>query len=151
MGSEMCIRDRDTQMYLENVIRKMIMLRDKASDCRYSDIMRRARRYTEENYMSEDISLNTVAANVNMSPSYFSSVFSQEAGQTYIEYLTGVRMEKAKELLLNSSMRISDIGYEVGYKDAHYFSYIFKKTQGCSPKEYKKSQDNIMRTHNSLT
>lgn len=127
----------DTKEYLETIVGKMLMLRDKVSDCWYSDIIRKAQRYTEENYMSEEISLNTVAASVNMSPSYFSSVFSQEAGQTYIEYLTSVRMDKAKELLLYSSMRISDIGYEVGYKDAHYFSYIFKKTQGCSPKEYR--------------
>lgn len=127
----------DTKAYMETLISRMIMLRDKVSDCRYSDIIRRAKRYTENHYMSEDISLNTVAAEVNMSPSYFSSVFSQEAGQTYIEYLTSVRMDKAKELLLYSQMRISDIGYEVGYKDAHYFSYIFKKTQGCSPKEYR--------------
>jgi two-component system response regulator YesN len=46
-------------------------------------------------------------------------------------------MEKAKELLMCSDKRTSDIGYEVGYKDSHYFSYIFKKTQGCSPKEFR--------------
>lgn len=128
---------QSTKKCLESTIRKMIMLRDKASNCRYSDILRRAKRYTDENYMSEEISLNTVAACVNMSPSYFSSVFSQESGQTYIEYLTSVRIQKAKELLECSNMRISDISYEVGYKDPHYFSYIFKKTQGCSPKEFR--------------
>lgn len=87
--------------------------------------------------MSENISLNLVASNVNISPSYFSSLFSQEVGSTFVEYLTGVRMEKAKELLMCSDKRTSDIGYEVGYKDSHYFSYIFKKTQGCSPKEFR--------------
>ena len=45
--------------------------------------------------------------------------------------------EKAKEFLMCSSMKTSEIGYEVGYKDPHYFSYIFKKVQGCSPKEYR--------------
>lgn len=126
-----------TRKYLRELIRKMIMLRDKASGGRYADIIERARRYISEHYMSEDISLNTVAATVNMSPSYFSAVFSQEAGQTFVECLTRVRMDKAKELLMCSDMRTSDIGYEVGYKDSHYFSYIFKKTQGCSPKEYR--------------
>ena len=72
-----------------------------------------------------------------MSPSYFSSIFSKEAGKTFVEYLTEVRMEKAREYLMCSSMKTSEIGYEVGYKDPHYFSYIFKKTQGCSPKEYR--------------
>lgn len=46
-------------------------------------------------------------------------------------------MEKAKELLMCSPLKTSEIGYEVGYKDPHYFSYIFKKTQGCSPKDYR--------------
>ena len=87
--------------------------------------------------MSEEVSLNTVSASVNMSPSYFSSVFSKESGKTFVEYLTEVRMEKAKEMLMCSSLKTSEIGYEVGYKDPHYFSYIFKKTQGCSPKEYR--------------
>lgn len=72
-----------------------------------------------------------------MSPSYFSSVFSKEMGKTFIEYLTEVRMEKAKQYLVCSSMKTSEISYEVGYKDPHYFSYIFKKTQGCTPKEYR--------------
>lgn len=126
-----------TREYLESLIRKIIMLRNKISGRRYFDIIERAKQYISEHYMEEEISLNTVAATVNMSPSYFSTVFGQETGQTFVEYLTGVRMDKAKELLMCSNMRASDIGYEVGYKDLHYFSYIFKKNQGCSPKEYR--------------
>ena len=87
--------------------------------------------------MSDDISLNTIAAGVGMSPSYFSSIFSREMGKTFVEYLTEIRMEKAKELLVCSSLKTSEVGYQVGYKDPHYFSYIFKKTLGCSPKEYR--------------
>lgn len=90
-----------------------------------------------EHYMSEEISLNSVADSVGMSPSYFSSVFSKESGKTFVEFLTETRMEKAKELLMCSALKTSEIGYEVGYKDPHYFSYIFKKTQGCSPKDYR--------------
>ena len=67
---------------------------------------------------------------------YF-EVFSREVGKTFVEYLTETRMEKAKELLMCSPLKTSEIGYEVGYKDPHYFSYIFKKTQGCSPKDYR--------------
>ena len=55
----------------------------------------------------------------------------------YGKILLDYSLEKAKELLMCSDKRTSDIGYEVGYKDSHYFSYIFKKTQGCSPKEFR--------------
>lgn len=90
--------------------------------------------------MSEEISLNVVAARVCMSPSYFSTIFSKETGKTFIEYLTEVRMEKAKEYLVCTNRKTSDIAFEIGYKDPHYFSFLFKKTQGCTPKEYRTSR-----------
>ena len=112
-------------------------LRDSHSRKKYSALLEEAKAFIRENYQREDMSLNTVAAQVNISPSYFSAIFSGEMGQTFVEYLTSVRLEKARELLMCSSMRTAEIGYEVGYKDSHYFSYIFKKVVGCSPKEYK--------------
>lgn len=127
----------EIRKYIVKLLMEAIETRDMISGRRYSDIIEAAKEQIEKTYMSDDISLNTVAASVGMSPSYFSSVFSREVGQTFVEYLTGTRMEKAKELLMCSSMKTSEIGYEVGYKDPHYFSYIFKKTQGCSPKEYR--------------
>ena len=127
----------DIKDYIGPLLDHVIELRNTLSGRRYSDIIRTARKRIEQDYMSEDISLNTVAAEVCMSPSYFSSVFSKEMGKTFIEYLTEVRMEKAKQYLVCSSMKTSEISYEVGYKDPHYFSYIFKKTQGCTPKEYR--------------
>ena len=127
----------DIKDYIGTLLDHVIELRNTLRGRRYSDIIRTARKRIEQDYMSEDISLNTVAAEVCMSPSYFSSVFSKEMGKTFIEYLTEVRMEKAKQYLVCSSMKTSEISYEVGYKDPHYFSYIFKKTQGCTPKEYR--------------
>lgn len=112
-------------------------LRDGHSRKKYSVLLEEACAFIRENYQKENMSLNTVAAQVNISPSYFSAIFSGETGQTFVEYLTSVRLEKAKELLMSSNMRTGEIGYEVGYKDSHYFSYIFKKVVGCSPKEYK--------------
>lgn len=135
--SEYLSDEESTKEYVKEMLQKMLVLRDKHSGRRYSDLILTAQRYIEENYMTEEISLNTVSSIVNMSPSYFSSIFSQEVGKTFVEYLTEIRMEKAKELLMCSSMRTSEIGFEIGYKDAHYFSYIFKKTQQCTPKEYR--------------
>lgn len=127
----------DIKDYIGTLLDHAIELRNTVGGRRYSDIIQTAKERIEQDYMSEDISLNSVAAEVCMSPSYFSSVFSKEMGKTFIEYLTEVRMEKAKQYLACSSMKTSEISYEVGYKDPHYFSYIFKKTQGCTPKEYR--------------
>jgi len=76
-------------------------------------------------------------------------VFSQETGQTFVEYLTAVRIEAAKHLLTKGNSRMSDIVFDVGYQDSHYFSYLFKKHVGVSPREYRsrseEGQNNIVR------
>ena len=123
--------------YIRMLLKKIIGVRDTISGRRYSDIIEIAKDQIRKTYMSDEISLNTTAAEVGMSPSYFSSIFSKEMGKTFVEYLTEIRMDRAKELLMCSSMKTSEIGYEVGYKDPHYFSYIFKKTQNCTPKEFR--------------
>lgn len=107
---------------------------------KHRPIIIRAKEYIDENYMSQDISLNSVADHVHTSPNHFSTVFSQEAGETFIEYLTRARINRAKQLLLRGDMRCSDITYEVGYSDPHYFSFIFKKIVGLSPREFKLEQ-----------
>ena len=121
--------------YIRMLLKKIIGVRDTISGRRYSDIIEIAKDQIRKTYMSDEISLNTIAAEVGMSPSYFSSIFSKEMGKTFVEYLTEIRMDRAKELLMCSSMKTSEIGYEVGYKDPHYFSY--KKTQNCTPKEFR--------------
>lgn len=123
--------------YIRHVLVTAIRLRDAVSQKKYAKLLEDAERYIRQNFQNEEISLNTVAASVNISPNHFSTIFSQETGRTFVEYLTFVRMEKAKELLRNTNRKTSDIAYEVGYRDAHYFSYIFKKTQGCTPREYR--------------
>lgn len=123
--------------YIRMLLKKIIGVRDTISGRRYSDIIEIAKDQIRKTYISDEISLNTIAAEVGMSPSYFSSIFSKEMGKTFVEYRTEIRMDRAKELLMCSSMKTSEIGYEVGYKDPHYFSYIFKKTQNCTPKEFR--------------
>lgn len=123
--------------YLKKLLEMTIDLREKVSGNKYDKLLKQAKAYIEENYNQYDISLNTVAASVNLSPNHFSTIFSQELGETFIEYLTRVRMEKAKVLLRTTSKKTTEIAYEVGYKDAHYFSNLFKKTQNCTPREYR--------------
>jgi two-component system response regulator YesN len=129
----------ETKEYLAKLLSEAIVLRDAVSLKKYNVLLEKAKEYIEIHYVDEDISLNAVAASVNVSPSHFSMIFSQEIGQTFIEYLTRIRMEKAMELLRCTDMKTSQVGYEVGYKDSHYFSYLFKKNLGITPKEYRQS------------
>ena len=123
--------------YLQKVFETVIELREKAASKRYSSLLEKAVSYIQENYCNSDISLNSVAASVNLSPNHFSTVFSQEMGQTFVEYLTAQRMGKARELLRGTNRKTAEIAYAVGYKDPHYFSYLFKKTQNCTPREFR--------------
>ena len=96
-----------------------------------------AMKYVDDHYQDSALSLNEVAKEVNISPSYLSAMFSRETKTTFVEYMTSKRMEHAKDMLLNTNEKSQVIAEKVGYKDPHYFSYIFKKTYGCSPKEYR--------------
>ena len=114
--------------------------RDSVSQDRYGSVIRDAKNFIREHFNQGDLSLNQIAAHIGVSPSYFSSIFKQETGQNFVEYLTQVRMERACELLKCTSYRTAEIGEQVGYNDAHYFSAAFKKAMGQSPKDYKASQ-----------
>jgi two-component system response regulator YesN len=127
----------NSKKYIEKIFHQAIALRDEIATKHYNAIINKAKEYIKENYTSEEISLNQVAQSVYISPSHFSALFSQKTGQTFVKYLTDLRMNKAKELLKCTDMRTSDIGYMIGYRDPHYFSYIFKKTQNVTPKQYR--------------
>lgn len=127
--------------YAKKMISQAIEIRDQNSGNKNRSILRTAVDFIDSHYMEEDISLNTVANVANVSSNHFSALFSQNMGQTFIEYLTTLRMNKAKELLRCTGMRSSEIAGEIGYKDAHYFSYLFKKTQGMTPSDYRKARE----------
>lgn len=123
--------------YTYRIIKEVIEYRDGKVESKYSNIIRRAKEYIDKNYYCPDISLNSVAAHVNMSPSHFSTVFSQYTEETFIEYLTKTRINIAMELLKTTQKRSSEVAYEVGYNDPHYFSYLFKKTIGITPRDFR--------------
>ena len=124
--------------YCGKILKKAIALRDENARNQNRSVLKLAVDFIDHNYMDEEISLNKAAHVANVSANHFSALFSQNMGQTFTEYLTDLRMNKAKELLRCTAMRSSEIAGEVGYKDAHYFSYLFKKTQGMTPSEYRK-------------
>lgn len=94
--------------------------------------------YIAENYRSE-ITLEDVSRKVNINPYYFSKRFKEETGVNFIDYLTGVRIKKAKELLEDPKMSIKEVCISSGYSDPNYFSRIFKKIENITPSEYRES------------
>lgn len=123
--------------YMLELLERALVLRDKESDNQGRHVLKKGLKYIEENFSDESFSLNSVAGAIGVSSNYFSSIFSQEMQMTFIEYVTKKRMEKAKKLLSQTQLHSSEIAGEVGYKDPHYFSFVFKKTVGCTPREYR--------------
>jgi two-component system response regulator YesN len=101
-------------------------------------LIAKARSYIDTNYADPDISLGHVAAHVLLSPTYFSVVFSREVGETFIEYLTNVRIRRAMELLRTTSLTSSEIGYQIGYHNPRYFYSVFRKVAGVPPNEFRR-------------
>ncbi len=99
-------------------------------------VISRAKNYIDSHYM-KDISLDDVSREVDISPYYFSKIFKDETGENFIEYVTSIRMDKAKELLTKSDRSMKEICSLVGYSDPNYFSRSFKKNTGYTPTEYK--------------
>lgn len=126
---------------IKNILAKGIKLRDDSTRSRYKSVIGKAVEYINENYSDEFLTLNKVACAANVSANHFSALFSQEMKQTFIEYLTELRMKKAKEMLRCTDKRSGEIALDIGYKDSHYFSFLFKKTQGCTPSEYRKRKE----------
>ncbi len=116
----------------------LIKLVDEARSLRCQDIMKKVLAYIHQNY-NRDLSLEDVAGAVYISPCYLSRIFKQTQGLNFIDYLTSVRLENAKHLLRTTSESIAEIAKKVGYRDPKYFSRVFKKYEGCSPGEYRKS------------
>ncbi|MBR3503610.1 MAG: response regulator [Clostridia bacterium] len=105
-------------------------------------VVARAKLYMSQHYTDSNLMLQDVAHAVGMSESRFSTVFSQESGKTFTEYLTGLRLNRARELLVETDRRSSQIALDAGYNDAHYFSYLFKKNIGMTPGEYRAQNQN---------
>ena len=85
----------------------------------------------------QPISLKSISIEMNVTPNYLSALFKQEKGVTFVDYLTNIRMKRARELLDDSTMKVSDIARVVGYEDPNYFTRVFRRQQGITPSEYR--------------
>jgi two-component system response regulator YesN len=101
----------------------------------------KARRYIESRSSSWDLTLEDVAAHVELNPSYFSTLFKSVTQVNYIDYLTGLRMEKARELLERSRIKIAAVARMVGFQSPGYFGYLFKKHFGATPSRFRSGRE----------
>lgn len=106
-------------------------------------IIQQAKAYIDNRFWDPDLQRNEVAGRFNISPSYFSTVFKQEVGISFREYLSKIRINRAKDLLRTTNIKCSEVAYQSGYNDPHYFSSNFKNKTGLTPQQFREqSQDN---------
>lgn len=94
-------------------------------------------RYLQE-YLEEDLSLSVLSEQFHLNPQYISQLFKNEIGVGFLAYLTNIRMEKAKKLLLSTSYSVAEIAGQVGYGDYRVFTKAFKKAEGITPSQYRR-------------
>ncbi|HHW13033.1 MAG TPA: helix-turn-helix domain-containing protein [Firmicutes bacterium] len=119
-------------LFLTGIVRQL------AADRERNNIVQFAIDYIKENYQS-NINLQTIAEQVNYSPSYLSFLFKQETGKNFVDYLNHYRIEQAKKLLRDTNAKNYEIAYQVGYQDEKYFYQIFKKYTGLTASQYRES------------
>lgn len=145
-GNMQNIYEKVSQMDESSLTAWIVQMSEKISEklkCARNSSARRliveAQNIVKERYMEADISLDEICAVLGVSNSYFSSVLKKEAGKSFISYLTDYRMDIAAEMILNTDEKSYTIAEKVGYLDANYFSYVFKKKFGVSPSKYRAS------------
>ena len=129
---------------MHRMIRRCISWRSEKCRENGNSVVRDAREYINGHYMSSGLSLTSVAEAVGISPAYLSALFKKETGHNLSEYITGIRIEHSKQLLCCTSKLIYEIAFEVGFQDYRYFSQIFKKCTGQTPRQFQNSANICM-------
>ncbi|WP_199619724.1 response regulator transcription factor [Paenibacillus alkalitolerans] len=127
----------EIERWMQDVCRRAVRTVMSVREHFSTDQVAKAQEYVKQNFQDAELSLKTVCKHVSMSTSYFSTLFKSHTGKTFIEYVTQVRMEKAKELLKLTQLKSYEIAYQVGFNDPHYFSLTFKKYTGDTPTEFR--------------
>jgi two-component system, response regulator YesN len=104
----------------------------------HAHVLKLAQEFIAAHY-AQSLTLEHVADQVALSPPYFSRIFKQEMGCTFIEYLTRVRMDEARRLLRTTTLSLAEISYAVGYQNPNYFSEVFKSLEGMTASAYRRS------------
>lgn len=117
----------------------LLQIAESGVDSPASRCAHQAMRYLQKNYSNCDLKLAEVLEHLGVSRSYFSNVFKAQTGQSFVEYLTNLRMEQAKRLLRETGLCTYEIAERIGFVDPHYFSVTFHRRTGMTPREYRES------------
>jgi len=128
----------DIEKKLMDNITKLMYLIKQYNLNNSNNIVQRACEYVLNN-IDDNITLKSIANNLNISKNYLCSIFKQQTGENFLEYATKAKMERAKVLLKRDDYKVYEVSDMLGYKETAYFSKLFKKFIGCTPAEYKKS------------
>ena len=151
MLKEESINDKNTGSMLQLLLKQFFLSCNRYCTFRHNDSglystgaedMLTATHYIADNY-NHPVTLEEVAAIVNLSPSYLSKKFHQTTGKTLREYLNSERLKHAAKELIGTSHSITEIAINSGFSDGNYFKDVFKKTFGCSPREYRKLREKV--------
>ena len=129
----------EMQTGIRNFFEPAFAFRDRQTNSDRANSILQAKKYIAGHFSDPNLSLNEVAAQVGFSPNHFSAVFGAETGENFRDYLTRSRLEHAKKLLANSKLKCSEVGYQCGYNDSHYFSLIFRRAFGMPPQQYREA------------
>lgn len=130
----------EAEIFLSRLLDQFWKWRNESLD-KYTDMLNQVKDYIQKHYHDDQISLQEAAAAVCVSASHLSKVFSQETGQTFIEFLTHTRIRKAMELLKSTNAKSYEVAHLVGYNDAHYFSNLFKRITGLTTTQFRKHNE----------
>lgn len=132
--------ERSIRMWITNFLNWILDYAASKLDVKENDMIVLAKRYMQDNYDNPELTLSDVAAHVGLNEKYFSNRFTKEAGETVSSYLTGIRMQKAKEILKTTNFKVYEIAEMVGYHNVEHFNRVFKKECQVSPTKYRKAE-----------
>ena len=129
----------ELSVWLNCIMHRFIAYSFDFAQVKHSNVVYKVMQYVKANY-NQKISLDDIARHVYLSRSYLSSIFKEETGKSLFSYINEVRIEKSKIFLLDDSVSLVDISSMCGFEDQSYFTKVFKKATGLSPKKYRDSR-----------
>ena len=136
-------------LWISDIVRRFVQQAFDLAHVKHSDVVFKTISYIKRN-CAEKLSLNSLAREVYLSKSYLSSIFKKETGISLTAYITRVRVEKSKKLLLGDNGSLANISNQCGFKDQSYFTKVFKKETGVSPKRFRSDYFNIAESEAQL-